>query len=105
MRRAYRPDVARYIAAAAIKRERVEYGDLSGQFGGIAHGYGDKLGGVSIFCKERSLPILPVIVVTKGQAFPAAGAKLYIDLGITNDREMRRAQFDVFNFDWSKVEF
>ena len=105
MRRAYRPDIARYLADRASKSLVTVYDDLVSEFGGVAQGYGDKLGGITLFCHERQLPMLPVCVVSKVSGLPSTDAVLYRDLGIQTAEGFAREQARCRAFDWSKVEF
>lgn len=105
MKRAYRGEIAAFIAGRASEDGPLTYGDLAKNFGGIARGYGDRLGGITIFCHEHKLPLLPVVVVSKNSRKPSAGALLYRDLGIEDDSAMAIEQSKVKAFDWSRVAF
>jgi len=100
MTRAYRLDVAKFIAVAARNQRFVTYQDLESEFGIIARNWGDILGGIAIRLREHGLPLLPVVVVLKGTTMPSEGAVLYDDLGLTSSEDIMAEQRRCFDFDW-----
>ena len=102
MKSSYRAEIARFIAEKAGK---LTYGDIAAEFGGIERGYGSVLGGITIFCRERGLPLLPVLVVSKRTGRPSEGAKLYLDFGLREPEDFDEEQRRCLAQDWSKVEF
>jgi hypothetical protein len=102
MKSRYRSDVAQFIAS---KGATLTYSDIAGKFGGIARGYGDVLGGITIFCKENGYPLLPVLVVAKKTGRPSEGAALYRDFGLITRTQMDEEQRKCIGWDWKKVEF
>lgn len=105
MKQAYNGEIAAFIAQHAPKAGLLTYGDLAKRFGGIARSYGNRLGGITIFCKDHGLPLLPVVVVNKKTKRPSAGALLYRDLGIEDDAEIQNEQRKVRAYDWTDVAF
>ena len=101
MKKAYRLDVAKFVASAARERRYVTYQELELEFGIIARNWGDILGGIAIRCSERGLPLLPVVVVLKGTSMPSEGAVLYEDLGLTTPDAIVTEQHRCFDYDWS----
>jgi len=99
MRQSFDPAIARYLAA----HRKVTYGELAKQFGGIARGYGDRLGGVTLWCHDEGLPRLPVLVVNKATGRPSLGAVLYKDLGLTSASDIAAEQQKCFETDWSQT--
>ncbi len=47
------------------------------------------------YCKQKGLPLLPILAVSKRTGRPSAGPEIYPDVRGETDR--------VFSFDWSKV--
>jgi hypothetical protein len=104
MRDAFDIRIARYLVKAALNERKITYGELAGQFGGIARSFGNRLGGITLWCHDRALPKLPVIVVNKQTGKPSLAAVLYKDLGLLNDRDITREQQKCFAYDWSSTE-
>ncbi len=105
MEQAYNGEIAAFIAENARKTGLLTYGDLARRFGGIARGYGNRLGGITIFCRDHNLPLLPVVVVNKKTKRPSAGALLYRDFGLEDDAAIDNEQRKVKTFDWTRVAF
>lgn len=105
MKNAFRPDVARFVAAAASRRATVTYGEIAKEFGGTARGWGDVLGGIAIRCKENALPLLPVLVVNSSTGRPSVDAVLYADLGLSDAAYIEAEQHRCQAFDWSATPF
>ena len=105
MKRSYSSEIAQFLADNAVEGKSVTYRQLADRFGGIAQGYGDKLGGITIFCRDNGLPLLPVIVVNKSTGRPSDGAQLYFDFGIKSESAMDLEQARCFQFNWSIIRF
>ena len=103
MEKAFRFDVAQYIAAAAARRETVTYGDLTREFGGTDRGWGDTLGGIALRCHKAGWPLLSVLVVSKQTGLPSPDARLYKDLGLNSIDDLLAAQQHCFTVDWAKT--
>lgn len=101
MKKAYRLDVAKFIAKAAHAQRKLTYSDLENEFGIIARAWGDVLSGIAVRCHEAGLPRLPVIVVRSDTGMPSLDAVLYEDLGIGSQALIIAEQAKVFGFDWS----
>lgn len=100
MRDSFRADVARYLARFATARKTITYGELSERFGGSPRGWGDRLGGIAIWCHEAGVPLLPVIVVNAKTRLPSPGAVLYEDLGMRTVEQLVAEQQRCFDFNW-----
>lgn len=104
MRESVDPRILKYLAKAASARRKVTYGELAAQFGGIARGYGNRLGGVTLWCHDRGLPKLPVLVVNKETGRPSLGAVLYKDLGLISADDIAAEQRKCFEMQWDEVK-
>lgn len=104
MRNHYRHDVARFLAKRASAGELVTYGELSDEFGGIARGWGNTLGGIALRCRENGLPALSVIVVEAATRMPSTDAVLYEDLGIVGAEAIKSEQDRCFAIVWSDTK-
>ncbi len=103
MKKQYDLSVAKYLANAAREKRLITYSDLEEEFGTSARRWGDPLGGIAIRCHENHLPILSVIVVSKGKDTPSEAAVLYQDLGIIGFEAMKQEQRRVFDFDCTRT--
>jgi hypothetical protein len=101
MIRAYRHDVACYLATLAKKRGTITYSDLAGKFGGTARGWGDPLGGIALRLHDKGLPMLSVLVVARETGMPSIDAMLYEDLGLVTEDDVRAEQSRCHDFDWT----
>lgn len=105
MRGRFDPKVARFIADEIGSKATVTYGDLQTRFGILARSWGDPLGGITYWCRDRGLPLLPVVVVLKKTGMPSKGAALYEDLGLKSEEQIIAEQQRCRAYDWSSVDF
>src|SRR4051812_33171855 len=103
MKNKYRRDVAEFLAASAMQRNEVTYGELATRFGGSARGWGDVLGGIAIRCSDAKYPLLSVIVVNAETRMASVDAVLYEDLGLVGDHALRAEKAKCFEYDWSRT--
>lgn len=78
---------------------------MADAFGGIARGWGPRLTKLAKQLHERHLPLLPVIVVSKGKTVPSAGADYYASVGLISEGHLRDEQQRCFNHDWTTAPF
>lgn len=81
------------------------YGEFAEVFGYANQGCGNVLSNMGMRLKEHSLPLLPVLVVSKGSDLPSADAGFYEALGLDNEAALRAEQHRCFEHDWSKEPF
>ena len=102
---AFAPEQAYYLAMAATEGRLVTYGEMAKQFGGIAQGWGPKLTQMGRRLHAHDLPVLPVIVVSKGTDVPSPDADFYREIGLLTEDDMRAEQQRCFNHDWTTAPF
>jgi hypothetical protein len=103
MERAYRLDVACFLAKTAHSQEKITYSALTNEFGGTDRGWGDVLGGIAIRCRKHNLPLLSVLVVAKATGLPSIDAVQYEDLGLKTELDIRAEQARCHAFDWAST--
>jgi hypothetical protein len=82
---------------------KLYYGDLEKAFGGIARGWGARLNPLVIRMHEAGLPLLPVLVVSKGKTVPSPDAAIYRKLGLDTEEKLHTEQVKCINHDWSSL--
>jgi len=99
--------VAAYLAEVAKDRNRrtVTYGDLQKEFGRIAQSWGKPLTDIVGWCAAKRVPLLPVLVVRKGEEVPPNGATVYREVGLLDDADLIAEQERCRAYDWSSVDF
>lgn len=81
------------------------YGDLQKEFGPVAQSWGKPLTEIVEWCAAKRLPLLPVLVVRKGEMVPPKAATIYRELGFLNDADLMTEQQRCRAYNWSSVDF
>jgi len=98
-------EIARFLAAKAMRHTRVTYqqvGEAVGWNHPSGRGLGNNLEVILLYLRDNGLPPLTTILVRKGEKYPASDAMTYIR-GALGDIDIDAAQESAFDFDWSTV--
>lgn len=101
----YDPAMAAFLARVAAARETVSYSDFAAVFGLANQGCGPVLNDIARRLYRHRLPLLPVLVVRKGDKRPSPGAGLYAELGIRTDEDMDAEIKKCHDHNWSDELF
>lgn len=96
---------ARFLAAAAARRQTVTYAEFARECGGSARGQGARLGALTQACHSLGLPLLPMLVVRSDTRLPTVGAAIYRALGLTTAGAIHAEQRRCFAHDWTATPF
>jgi len=102
---AFQLEIARFLAARAMKRSRATYqqvGEVVGWNHPTGRGLGAHLEVILRELAEEGLPPLTTILVKKGERYPADGAMSYIR-NVLGQIDIEATQQQVFDFDWTSV--
>ncbi|GAB5448461.1 hypothetical protein [Gymnodinialimonas sp.] len=97
------PDEARYLVQIARQRETVTYGVFAAEFG-LPNQCGPQLSAMCERLAENGLPLLPVLVVTKGSTLPSPDAGFYAKHNM-DESALRAEQERCFEYDWAATPF